>query len=158
MKYFFSFVFLMIMLTGFTQPSDKIEWMDFEELNHAMEEQPKKVVLFFHGKGCVYCRKMEQAAFKNPEITAILNSDFYTVEMDVHARDTIVLNGHRYINPDANKSRYPIHELAAAFITREGHPISYPVTILLDKNFRIVNRSFEYLSPKALKKFIGQKP
>lgn len=136
------------------QNKREIKWIDFKELNEDWQKQPKKILLFFHEEGCVYCRKMEIKAFKDYEVVTKLNEEFYAISMDAHTTDTIYLDHHRFINPEAGKSRFPIHELAAVFITREGRPISFPVTVLLDESFQVIDRSFNYLSPKEMRQFI----
>lgn len=138
----------------FAQNTAQIEWMDFNQLTENWKNYPKKTLVFFYEDHCVYCKKMERTAFKNPGIIKKLNEDFYAVKMDVHTTDTIIIEGQKFTNPRADRSRTAIHQLAYLFMHRAGYPDSFPVTVLLDKNFKVINRSYTYLSPQAMKEFI----
>jgi len=153
-------VILMLMfifsLSLSAQKETRIHWIDFNQLDKEWKHRPKKILIFFYENRCVYCKKMEKTTFNKTDIVDKLNKDFHAVKMNAHTTDTIVFNNRRYTNPEAEKNRAGIHQLAAVFMHREGRPYSLPVTVLLDENLNVVSRSFTYLSPKAMRAFISQ--
>ncbi len=53
----------------------KVNWLSFEALEISLLKAPKKVVIYFYADWCVYCKKMDAAVYKKPEIIAKLNKD-----------------------------------------------------------------------------------
>lgn len=139
----------------FSAQTKEIQWLSFEKLEDSLKVKPKKTFIFFFADWCIYCKKMEQAAFKNDEIIQLLNSNFYAVKMNTESKETIVFDGKTYINKNLGKSRNPTHEIPLLLASRKNKPFSLPATIILDENFKIEKRYFEYLSPKKLKKILA---
>lgn len=127
-----------------------MDWLSFEQLEDSLSHKPKKVLIFFNAEWCAYCKKMERVAFKDPKIVSMLNSNYYSVKMDVETADTIVFDGQRFMNNELGKKRSPIHQIPKLLASREGIPFSVPAVIVLDANFRLQERYFEYLSPKEM--------
>ncbi|MDF0717477.1 thioredoxin family protein [Muricauda sp. 334s03] len=142
--------------TFFAQ-SEEIRWIKFEQLEDSLFVKPKKVFIFFNAEWCGYCKKMEQAAFKDPKIVSLLNSNYHTVKMDVETADTIVFDGQRYINNELGKKRAPIHQIPKLLASRETLPFSIPAIILLDAEFIVQSRYFEYMSPKQLYSILAKR-
>tara|TARA_R110000851_G_scaffold61583_1_gene141824 strand:+ start:26823 stop:27314 length:492 start_codon:yes stop_codon:yes gene_type:complete len=136
------------------QTTETINWITFEQLDDSLSVKPKKVMLFFYADWCVYCKKMEQAAFKKPEIIKKLNRDYYVVKLNTETTKSFAFDGVVFNNTEAKTKRNPIHEIAKLFASREGVPFSLPATVFLDEDFAITNRVFEYLSPKKLMEVI----
>tara|TARA_R100000306_G_scaffold15039_1_gene18956 strand:+ start:5704 stop:6195 length:492 start_codon:yes stop_codon:yes gene_type:complete len=136
------------------QKQETINWITFEQLDDSLSVKPKKVMLFFYADWCVYCKKMEEAAFKKPEIIKKLNRDYYVVKLNAETTKSFVFDSVVFNNTEANTKRNPIHDIAKLFASREGIPFSLPDTIFLDEDFAVTNRFFEYLSPKKLMEVI----
>lgn len=132
------------------QPS-KVKWLSFEQLEEALAEEPRGVLVDFYADWCAYCRKMDEAAFRDPEVIAVLNAKYYAVRMNVETRDTIHFSGVQYVNREAGNKRNPVHEIPLLLASREGVPFTLPAVILFDESFRIRNRYFEYLSPETMR-------
>lgn len=133
---------------------DRVRWLSFEALEDSLELRPKKVFIDFYASWCVYCRKMDRVAFRDPGVVALLNAEYYAVRMDVETRDTIAFGGRKYTNPEFGKKRNPVHEIPRLLASREGVPFTLPAIVILDPSFRIQNRYFEYLPPKKMLKLL----
>lgn len=137
-----------------TAQKSKINWITFEQLEDSLKVKPKKVFISFYADWCAYCKKMDEAAFRDDDVTKILNQEYYAIKFDAETTDTITFEGENFINKNIGKSRNPTHEIPLLLSSRKNMPFSLPVTIVLDKNFKISKRDFEYLSPKKMKDFL----
>ena len=154
MKKFVFTIFIVLLLSSINCHSQKINWLTFEQLEDSLAVKPKKTVLFFYADWCEYCKKMEQTAFKNKDVINILNTNFYAVKMNAESKQEINFEGVTYYNKNIGKSRTPFHEITLLLASRKNMKFSLPVTLILDKNFSVQNRYFEYLSPKKLKEIL----
>ena len=153
LKYVLILGLLLAFSWGYAQEST-VRWLSFKQLEDSLEIRPRKVFIDFYASWCAYCRKMDRVAFRDPEVVRKLNSEYYAVRMDVESRDTIVFGGQPYTNPESGKKRRPVHEIPRLLASREGFPFSLPAIVILDKNFRVQNRYFEYLSPKKMREIL----
>lgn len=153
-KLLFIFILPLIFNVEANAQQNKINWLTFEQLDDSLKIKPKRTFIFFHAQWCTYCKKMEKTAFKKEEIIATLNSDFYAVKMDAETNEKIVFDGITYVNENIGKSRKPAHQIPLLLGSRKDVPFSLPVTLILDENFKVEKRVFEYLSPKDLKSFL----
>ena len=127
-----------------------VQWISFAQLEDSLAVRPKKVFIDFYADWCVYCKKMDKAAFKDPQVVAKLNSDFYAIKMDAESTAEIHFGGDTFTNKEVGKKRNPTHEIPLLLASRENYPFSLPAIVVLNENFEITDRSFEYLSPKKL--------
>lgn len=152
MKIFICYIFIFLagILTLEAQDDAGINWKTWPELEQAIKEEPKPIFIFFHAKWCAYCKKIERKIFTKSEVIAKLNSKYYAVEMDVERTDTITFEGVKFINKQALTKRNGIHEIPLLLASRKGFPFSLPATIILNKDFRLKERFFEYYTSKQL--------
>lgn len=153
-----SFFLIYILISGpyelSAQKKRKIDWMSFEQLDDSLAIQKKKVWISFYADWCVYCKKMDASAYTKPDIAAILNTNFYPVKMDAETLDSITFDGQVFINKNTDRRNGRIHELALLLGSREAYPFSLPVTLLLDEDFKVIERHFNYLSPKEMRNIL----
>lgn len=128
----------------------EIHWINFEQLEDSLAVQPKKVFIDFYAGWCVYCKKMDKAAFKDPKVVAKLNADFYAIKMDAESTAEISFGGDTFTNKELGEKRNPTHEIPLLLASRDNYPFSLPAIIVLNENFEVTDRYFEYLSPKKL--------
>ena len=133
-----------------------IRWMDFEQLEDSLRIRPKKVFVAFYADWCAYCKKLDRAAFSDTAVINILNEEYYAVKMDAESQDTIVFEGQSYHNSEVGRKRNPTHEIPLLLATRKSRPFSLPALIVLNAEFKITDRYFEYLSPKKLRAILGR--
>ncbi|MEM6347595.1 MAG: thioredoxin fold domain-containing protein [Bacteroidota bacterium] len=131
------------------QQTEKVHWLSFEELEDSLNVKPKKVFISFTTDWCTYCRKMDKVVFTKPEVIELLNTDYYAVHFDAEY-DSVVTFGERpFINDQLEKSRTPIHQIAQLLALREGQFVA-PTMVILDEDFKLIARHFEYLDSRRL--------
>ncbi len=155
MKYCYLIMLLLveIPLSG-AQQKKAINWKSWSQLENALLEEPKPVFIFFHAEWCDYCKKIEREIFTNPAVISKINADYYAVEMDVETTDTITFEGVDFINKQALTMRNGIHEIPLLLASREGFSFSLPATVVLNKDFTLKDRHFEYYTSKELLEFL----
>jgi|SRR5690554_9792 len=132
------------------QERERIHWIDFEQLSDSLDVNPRPVLISFHTEWCAYCRKMHREVFTNPEIVKMVNEKYYAVHFDAESRDTILFDGQIFVNKEYAGNKKGFHEIARLLGDRNGR-FNVPVTLILDENFAVRHRRFEYLSSKKLK-------
>ncbi|WP_299105070.1 thioredoxin family protein [uncultured Tenacibaculum sp.] len=148
------FLFGYFTFTVIAQQKQQVNWISFEQLDDSLAVKPKKVFISFYADWCVYCKKMNKVAFKNPDVINVLNSEYYAVKMDSETKNTIEFEGRVYTNKEIGKNRNPIHQIPLLLASRKNRPFSLPATIILDKTFKVTQRHFEYLSTKKILKIL----
>lgn len=127
----------------------KINWIDFKDLPALQAQNPKPLFIYIYADWCVYCKKMEQATFKEAKNIEQLNEKYYALKFNLETEQEIIFNGEIYKNKELKTNRQPSHELAK-FLTGKQDQISLPAIVLLDENFKLLKRLHTYLSPKQL--------
>lgn len=67
----------------------KTPWMrdTFKDLREDLEEatgEGKRLVLFIEQQGCIYCKKMHEEVFPQPDLSAYIEENFFVVQLDLH--------------------------------------------------------------------------
>ena len=139
------YIFLLISYgNAFTQT--EINWLNFEQLEVKLKEEPKPILIYFYADWCAYCKKMDRHAFKDQKVIELLAKDFYAVKMNAETKDTLVFDGARFINDEVETHRSPTHQLAKLLASRNDQAFSLPALILLNKDFKVIDRKFSYLT------------
>ena len=123
--------------------------MSFEELEIEQKIQPKNVLLYFHADWCVYCKKMDRKVFTNPELIDLVNKNYYAVRFDAELETEVRFGNKTYVNNQVGKTRNPLHQITQLLATREGK-FAAPTLVVLDKDFKIRTRYFEYMTSDRL--------
>ncbi len=131
------------------QETESVRWLSFEQLEDSLAVQPKKVFIDFYTDWCVYCRKMDQVVFTKPEVMAALNEAYYAVRFDAETESVVNFGGQQLINDQVGQSRNPLHQIAQLLALREGQ-FSAPTFVILDEDFKVTARYFEYMPSKRL--------
>ncbi|MEM7106704.1 MAG: thioredoxin fold domain-containing protein [Bacteroidota bacterium] len=132
-----------------SQVRKEINWLSFEQLDDSLNVQPKKVFIDFYTSWCIYCRKMDQVVFTKPEVVDLLEKEYYAVRMDAETTDTVYFEGKPFVNLQASKKRNGLHQLAELLAQRNGQ-FAPPTLIILDSEFKVQRRYFEYMDSKKL--------
>ena len=140
---------LLFLVRGMAQ-NNSINWLSFEQLEDSLAVKPKKVFIDFYADWCAYCKKMDKSAFRDPKVISKLNEDYYAVKMNAETTDTIVFSGDSFSNKEFGKKRNPTHEIPLLLASRDNLPFSLPAIVVLNEEFIITARYFEYMSPKRL--------
>lgn len=133
----------------FAQQQTQINWLSFEQLSDSLAIKPKKVLLFFHTDWCSFCRKMQNEVFTDQHIIDKINTDYYAVQFDAESVDSVHFDNQVFINPVTKKRTGKYHQLTTLLAAQKGKYI-FPTTILLDADFTIKARFFQYLGRDKL--------
>ncbi len=137
-------IFFWTIPSGFAQ----LKTYTFEEAENLAKENPKPFVVFIHTSWCNYCKMMENSTFKNPEIIAILNTNFYFISLNAESKNDIRFNNHSFqFKPKGQNTG--IHELATALATINSQVV-YPTITILESDFSIAFQKHSFLSSKEL--------
>lgn len=131
------------------QAREQIDWLTFEQLSDSLDAKPKRVLISFHTDWCTYCRKMHSEVYTRPEVVNRVNAHYYAVQFDAETTDTVRFDGQVFANSRATSRRRAFHDLALILGSR-GHRFTVPVTIVLDEQFNVISRHFDYLDSKKL--------
>lgn len=147
---YFTILALFGFLTINAQEDQEIQWKSWPELEQALKEEPRPVFIFFHAEWCAYCKKIEREIFTKQVVIKKINSAYYAVEMDVEGKDSISFDGVLFTNKQSLKKRNGVHEIPLLLASREHYPFSLPATIILNEDFTVRERLFEYYTSKRL--------
>jgi len=107
----------------------EIHWMDIDEVQVAMKQAPKKVWMDVYTDWCVWCKRMDQTTFQNPNVIRYMNEHFYAVKLNAEQKTDIRFMGKMY-NANPNERAHPF---AKKFL---GENLSYPTSIVMEENFQ----------------------
>lgn len=67
----------------------KTDWMrdTFKDLREDLEEandEGKRLLIMFEQRGCIYCTKMHKEVFPDPDITAMIEENYFVVQVNLH--------------------------------------------------------------------------
>ena len=67
----------------------KTAWMrdTFKDLREDLDEanaEGKRMVIMFEQRGCVYCTKMHNEVFPDPDVTQMIEDNYFVVQLNLH--------------------------------------------------------------------------
>ena len=79
-----SIVFSLVALMSLSAlaTSKNIEWHNYQNGMERGKFENKKVFLHFYADWCMYCKKMQQSTFKDPDVIDALNQDFIPIRVN----------------------------------------------------------------------------
>lgn len=148
-KIIFICCFLYPSVNATAQERDTVQWLSFEQLSDSLQTSPKKVLLFFHTDWCAYCRKMQNEIFTDKQIVEHINANYYAVRFDAESTDSVLFDNQLLINDSRKKRTGAYHDIAKLLASR-NNTMAFPVTLILEKDFSVKQRYFEYLDRKKI--------
>ncbi len=138
-----SLVLIMLMIFAFYNPfsvtaqekpkpagkETPVKWYSFEDAYKMNKKKPKKMFIDVFTEWCGWCKKMDAETFANPLIAKYMNDHFYCVKFDAERKDTIVIDGQPFVNPNPDSKR-STHKLAAELLRGK---MSYPSYVFLNE-------------------------
>lgn len=124
---------------------EKVKWLSFEEAIKLNEKNPKKIFIDVYTDWCGWCKKMDAATFSHPEIVKYLNERFYSVKLDAEMKETIIVGGQTFKNPNPDQKR-STHEIAIALLNGK---MGYPTVVFLDEKINMITPVPGYQTPEA---------
>lgn len=132
------------MPSGFAQ----LKTHTFQEAEQLSKQNPKPIVVFVHTSWCTYCKLMENSTFKNKEVVAALNANFYFVSFDAETKEPITYQGHSFYFK-TNGTNTGIHELATALATIDNQVV-YPTLTILETDQSILFQQHSVIRAKEM--------
>lgn len=143
-KIFFA-VLLIICLLQSVILKAQLKVLSINQLEYAMKDQPKPVVVYLHTSWCSYCSLMERKVWKNNDVINRLNNDFYFVRLNAEEQKAIIFLGKQY-SFKKNGIKGGTHELAQIFSSKN----SYPTIVFLNQTLEKLHEYNGYLKAEHL--------
>ncbi|MBX2817823.1 MAG: DUF255 domain-containing protein [Saprospiraceae bacterium] len=109
----------------------EIKWMSIEEVEDAMAQEPRKVMVDIYTDWCTWCVKMDQSTFQNQHIVKYINEHYYPVKFDAEQKEDLAFQSKTYSYVRNGLRGY--HELAVELT--KGR-LSFPTVVFLDEELR----------------------
>lgn len=146
-------VFSFFLFVGTIGNAQEIAWISFEDAVERSKEDPKKLLIDIYTDWCGWCKKMDKDAYANETLIKYINKNFYAVKFNAEQTESIDFDGHTF--KFVAQGRRGVHELAVALTNNK---LSYPTTVFMDEDFRIIQPIPGYMNAKSLDpilKYIG---
>lgn len=110
--------------------TNQIKWLTLDELEIAQKSAPKPVIVDLYTSWCVWCKKMDESTFTDPNIINYINKNFYAVKFDAESEANIQFKGNNYGIQTINNRK--VHQLAWTW-GNVNNRIGYPTIVILDE-------------------------
>jgi len=127
-----------------------IKWLSFEDAYYLNKKKPKKMFVDVYTDWCGWCKKMDAETFANPYIAKYMSDHFYCVKLDAERKDTIVLDGQTFVNPNPAGKR-STHKLAVDLLRGK---MSYPSYVFLNEEGKMLTTVSGYQQAKSFETVI----
>lgn len=136
---------LTILLLSFLtfKAQDSIQWMNFEEVQLAVKENPKPILIKVETPWCGYCKKMDAKVFTHKKFVKEYKDKYYFVKFNAEGKKDIVFNGKTY-HYTMYSARSGVHQLAK-YLAEENGRLSYPILVVLNPDLSINKKIVGYL-------------
>lgn len=145
-------MFFLVTTNSFAQ-HETIQWMSIEEVQEAMKNEPRKVMIDVYTQWCGPCKMMMKNTFTDQDVINYVNENYYAVKFDAEGQESITFLGTAYSNPQYDPSRGTgrngTHEFTMAIAPVNGR-IAYPTVVYMDENFTILSPVQGYLQPNQI--------
>lgn len=122
----------------------QVNWTTVDKMGELNYKENKKLgFIDLYTTWCGWCKKLDNETFANDTVARILNKYYYAAKFDAETKDEVKWKGMVYRNPDLTKKT--IHSFTKHIIIGK---ISFPTTVVLDKNMNVINVLPGYFPPK----------
>jgi thioredoxin-related protein len=120
-----------------------IRWMTFDEVQVAMQKEPRRVFMDVYTDWCGWCKVMDRKTFTSPEAAAYINKNFYPVKFNAETDQPIRFVGKVWERVEGSKT----NKLAVELLRGQ---LSYPSTVIMEPGFQQVQAIPGYLDVPTL--------
>ncbi|XOV94552.1 MAG: thioredoxin family protein [Bacteroidota bacterium] len=138
-------VIVLFFAISYIVDAQEIKWYSFEEAVALSKEKPKKLLIDIYTDWCGWCKKMDADAYSNQHLVDYINKNYYAVKFNAEQKEDIEFSDHTFkflVN-----GRRGVHELAIALTNNK---LSYPTTVFMDEEFRIIQPIAGYMTAKDM--------
>lgn len=149
---FIVIIFVALSTSSYTV-KDKINWLNFEQLNTQYTAAPKPILIDVYTNWCGWCKEMDRTTYKHEKLSAYINEHYYAIKFNAESKEPITFNNKIY---KYNK-QYKTHELALYLL---GGQLSFPTTVFMSSTNAQPAPLPGYMKPKEMEaplKFFGEK-
>jgi thioredoxin-related protein len=126
-----------------------VNWMTFEQAIKASEKTKKKIFIDVYTDWCGWCKVMDRNTFNDPNVSKILNEDYYPVKFNAEQREDVMFKGQAFKFVASGTSGY--HQLAATLLNNQ---LSYPTVVFLDEEFNGITPLAGYKKPEEFHRYL----
>ena len=136
---------LSIVFALHTNAQEKVNWLTFEKAIEINKTNPKPLLVSIYTDWCGWCKKMDNETYSNPIIAKYVNANYHPVKLNGEGKEPITYKDYTFKFAQQGKTKY--HELSAALLNGK---LSYPTTIILNKEEQLLDRIPGYLPAKKM--------
>lgn len=152
-------LFMVIMLLLIMKPNgyviaqqekemQKIKWVQTDTLNKNLPKGDKIYLVFLYTDWCKWCKRFEKEVLDNSVVSNRINEFYYPVKINAESKTTIYLNNQSFEYDPIAK----VNLITTALLDSD---ISYPSTVILDKNYEIIQKIQGYIKLEEFIKIIS---
>ncbi|WP_299461056.1 thioredoxin fold domain-containing protein [uncultured Microscilla sp.] len=121
-----------------------IQWLSFAQLEKAMQQNPRYILIEVETDWCVYCKMLDKATLSKRKVAKVINQYFYAVKLNAEHPQKIRFGGQVYPFMTQGNNQ-GIQGLALALKVQ-----SYPTLVVLSPDYQVVHRHNGYIKAKKL--------
>ena len=137
-------VFILLFTLNITA-QEKVNWISFEKAVELNKKNPKPFLVDIYTDWCGWCKKMDRDTYANPVIAKYINANYHAVKMNGEGKKPITYKDYTFKFKSQGRTGY--HELSALLMNGK---LSYPMTVILSKEEKLLDRIPGYLDPKKM--------
>jgi thioredoxin-related protein len=135
-----------------TEAKSLIKWYSFEDAYALSKKKPKKIFVDMYTDWCGWCKKMDSETFANPVIAEYMDKNFYCVKFNAERKDTVIIDGQTFINPNPKGPRPGSHQLAVSLLRGK---MSYPSFCFLNEKGQLITVVAGYQQAREFEKILN---
>ena len=124
---------------------ESVNWLSFEKAIEINKTNPKPLLVSIYTDWCGWCKKMYKETYTNPIIAKYVNDNYHAIKLNGEGKEAITYKEYTFKFKQQGKTKY--HELSAALLNGK---LSYPTTIILNKEEQLLDRIPGYLPAKKM--------
>jgi thioredoxin-related protein len=144
-----SYILVASIFFAIVSQAQDVKWYTFEEAIELNKKEPRKIMIDVYTDWCGWCKVMDKSTFNDSIVSKYLNEKYYPVKLNAEQKEDIVFNGVTFKFVAQGSRGY--HELAAALLNNQ---LSYPSTVFLDENIRIIHVQKGYMKAQPFDEII----